>query len=106
MAGIGGTTAFQRDAGSAPINTFRSAAVFTAFMCWPRSTWSAHFAMPCGATSCRPAGWSNVLLILNDDRMPQLQAAAPDLAFEILERFPNAVARPDENYVVYRVRLR
>jgi hypothetical protein len=32
MAGIGGTTAFQRDAGSAPINTFRSAAVFTAFM--------------------------------------------------------------------------
>ncbi len=58
------------------------------------------------ARALKASGWIDALLILNGDRTQQLEAVAPDFSFEILERFSGAVAVSDENYVVYRVRMR
>lgn len=51
------------------------------------------------------SGRNEALLILNRELTPQQETAAPRLLFEPQAKFTGAIRR-DENYVVYRVRLR
>jgi hypothetical protein len=50
-------------------------------------------------------GWTDAVLILNRELTQQQEISASHVLFHPLERFSGAVGQPEENYVVYRVRM-
>jgi hypothetical protein len=78
------------------------------FIVWNarRQTLDVHEIAPRITRALETSGWTDSVLILNRQLARQEMAAAPDLAFDLMERFSGAVARPEENYVVYHVRMR
>jgi hypothetical protein len=78
------------------------------FIVWntQRRTLGRHEIVPRIMHAMETSDWTETVLILNRELTGRQEAAAANLAFELIGRFAGAVARPEENYIVYRVRAR